>query len=327
MHAQVSSRPAGCCKAGHGGTSWNHTQLRVEKQGSTICGLLAKSPCIRQAQPLAGATKTTDPGACQPTSQPAKQPLTIRAQPATRAHARWKCWAQLRSAHLRVAPFWPQWLQRVALPRRMAPGRCSCSSNRQRQATGDSSAACPACELSWGVLGSTKNLPEPLMDSTALQPSLQAVLAQHDVAEARQQPAILASHQQQGLTSAPDGSGYTSGLHSAHCLCTHATSLSAAGSDSAAGCCGAAGAAACCCSPLVVVPDVACLTGGMHTGISGPRPLLLKPELRRALAWSMWAPGASVAWHRAHVVPGGGSRCTSACGRGPGVQWWGGRRQ
>jgi hypothetical protein len=55
------------------------------------------------------------------------QSLTIIVQPATRAHARWKCWAQLRSAHLRVAPFWPQWLQRVARPRLMAPGRCICN--------------------------------------------------------------------------------------------------------------------------------------------------------------------------------------------------------
>lgn len=183
------------------------------------------------------------------------------------------------------------------------------------------------------------------------------------------------------LTSTPALSGYTSGLHSTHCLCTHTTSLAAAGpGPAAAAACGAAAAPgaptppgtlpACWSRPAasasaaapaaaallsssaagdapllmlspaapdavavsgavpvaaasargppdvcwsLLLPDVACFAGGMQTGMRGPRPRLLRPELLRALAWSMWAPGASGAWHRAQVVPGGGSLCTSAC--------------
>lgn len=59
-----------------------------------------------------------------------KQVLTTSVQPATRAQARWKCCAQLRSAHFSVAPFWLQWLQRVARPRLTAPGRCICNHNK-----------------------------------------------------------------------------------------------------------------------------------------------------------------------------------------------------
>lgn len=42
---------------------------------------------------------------------------------------------QLRSAHLSVAPCWPQWLQRVALPRLTAPGRCICSTVQAQDET------------------------------------------------------------------------------------------------------------------------------------------------------------------------------------------------
>lgn len=167
------------------------------------------------------------------------------------------------------------------------------------------------------------------------------------------------------LTSTPVLPGYTSGLHKAHCLCTHTTSPSAGGAAAAptaegggaeagrtaaglselAAVSGASAAALltplfcpCASAPAAAtaepaaasgagaapaaavgsagwpLPTACFAAGGIQTGMSGPRPLLLSPELRRALAWSMCAPGASGAWHRAHVAAGGGSLCTSACG-------------